>query len=139
MPAPAYAGRQTSGSELEVGQWCSLAARSRSFPSAVLMPCRKSGVSCRPKSVNSARSKVKPLLAGQPRVLLDSSASAVFRRGRRHNMSSPKVILSHSGNRLLAALPPAEYERLLPALKPVRLVKGNFLYLIGDSRSAARS
>lgn len=50
-------------------------------------------------------------------------------------MSSPKVILSHSGNRLLAALPPAEYERLLPALKSVRLVKGNFLYLIGDTVS----
>lgn len=48
-------------------------------------------------------------------------------------MSSPRAIFSRNGNRLLAALPPAEYERLQPALVPVRLVKGQFLYLFGDT------
>jgi CRP-like cAMP-binding protein len=46
-------------------------------------------------------------------------------------MSSPKVVFGPSGNRLLSALPSTEYERLLPALEPVRLVKGHLLYIVG--------
>ncbi|HEX8068731.1 MAG TPA: Crp/Fnr family transcriptional regulator [Pyrinomonadaceae bacterium] len=48
-------------------------------------------------------------------------------------MSSLRPIYSRSGNRLLAALPPADYERLQPALEPVRLAKGQVLYLLGDT------
>jgi CRP-like cAMP-binding protein len=36
-------------------------------------------------------------------------------------------------NRLLAALPHAEYERLLPSLEPTHLAKGNVLYNVGDT------
>jgi CRP-like cAMP-binding protein len=48
-------------------------------------------------------------------------------------MSISKADLSRIENRLLAALPRAEYEHLLPALKPVRLTQGTVLYEAGDT------
>ncbi len=36
-------------------------------------------------------------------------------------------------NRLLAALPRAEYERLLPKLQPIQLPTGRILYETGDT------
>jgi hypothetical protein len=35
-------------------------------------------------------------------------------------------------NRLLALLPPAEYERLVPNLEPIRLPRNRILYEAGD-------
>lgn len=45
------------------------------------------------------------------------------------SLKNPEV---NYGNRLLANLPPEEYERLSPYLEPVRLTAGQILYDVGD-------
>ena len=48
-------------------------------------------------------------------------------------MSSLKPRETQLGNRLLAALPRAEHERLLPFFELVRLTPGKILYDVGDT------
>ena len=48
-------------------------------------------------------------------------------------MSNTKILRGPPGNRLLAALPRSEYQRLRPKLEIVDLVFGNILYNAGDN------
>lgn len=48
-------------------------------------------------------------------------------------MSIPEVTKPSFENRLLALLPRADYQRLLPHLEPVRLAQGQILYNVGDA------
>ena len=46
-------------------------------------------------------------------------------------MPTPVAISNPAGNRLLTALPPAEYERLIPHLELVHLPRGKILFDAG--------
>src|SRR6185369_9375264 len=57
----------------------------------------------------------------------------ILKEGRTGSMSSLKPRETQLGNRLLAALPRAEHERLLPFFELVRLTPGKILYDVGDT------